>query len=134
MNYKNTTSKGYVWDKRIFWTLIILTIALSLNTIREGGGTEGFKTQYYIVCEHEHCKNPFYQHPDSPNKTLAEQEYLTKGAYGKKPPASLTYTPYLIIGLYAAALVLNHQLHNKGKQMHIEPHWAKKKHEQERKQ
>ena len=119
--YFHETDKGYIYDKRIFWIIIILGLLVVGGT----GYAQGFKYNFYFKCIGvKNCENPFVEGGYSNSVTGYKYECLEDwcskltlppGEYGQKPNALNKYFVLIIILLVALGLGLNHIIHNKGK-------------------
>jgi len=122
-----TTTKGYKFDKVIFWGMTLFML-LILGGLFYKYGIE-FKP--YVKCSSLECENPFYNKNsydctlafgfiDCPIKTeeWMNRPILTMGEYGTPPP-KLGWFNIMILGFILCAIGLNHLLWNKGKSFHI---------------
>ncbi len=139
MNRFRETKLGYKYDKLLlssvfFLFLILIVYILYINSF-------DFQLHPHIICNMESCKNPFYelQNCQQTLKILwvipiyttedcrakcdwCNLEYLTRGEYGTKPKGGFFINNALLIGFsfILVGLILNHFLHNRGKQFDIE--------------
>ena len=141
--YIHETSNGYIYDRRIFWGIIAIVLVLIFFVAKEYDFN--FKTTFYFNCKEVRCKNPLINPELRAYNTYTGQdykkdcveawcteEYLSRGEYGIKPPDSFIYNSlglisFLLVGL---GLLLNHRIHNKGKEfgikLNLPEKWLKK--------
>jgi hypothetical protein len=133
------TEAGYKYDKLIFLSCFILVVILVISTMWLN--KFDFSTNIYFECDQDRCPNPYYNMRDCQQeikvlwaiplyKTAdcfaanpwSRQEFLTRGEYGKKPRGAFVLNNGYVIAfcLIAAAFIINHRRHNKGKQFDIE--------------
>jgi len=134
----NTTTKGYKYDKVLFW-LTYLAVILIVGKIWL---THGIAANPYMNCTEDiGCFNPFsseiyydctfgFGFLDCPinHYDWMEEEYLPKGEYGT-PPVSFSWFFPAVIALFGLAFMLNHLMWNKGKRFHMSSKlidWIKK--------
>jgi len=135
--YLNKTDGGYVYDKRIFWGIIGITLLLIFFIAYQQDFD--FKYKFYFECDEDVCKNPAVTgrgyNPITGQEIECEadwcsKEYLPRGEYGTKPLGVLKLFPFLVVGLLIASLILNHLIHNRGKdfeiQLNLSDNWKKK--------
>ena len=139
MNRFRQTELGYKYDKVIFIStfslfLILIFYVFYINHF-------DFGLHPYFECNQDFCKNPYstlkdcqqtlkvlwliplYTTPDCKlNCDWCSAETLSRGVYGTRPRGEFIINNAALIGFLfiALALILNHLLHNKGKQFDIE--------------
>lgn len=147
MNRFRTTQLGYRYDKVIFISVMLAFLGIVFYAML--ANNFDFSTHPYFKCSYSTCPNPFYRDtilqegqleqcrqelkilwfiPLYTTKDCRENcdwchaKLLSKGEYGSKPKAGFIVNNALWIGLgmILLGLILNHMLHNKGKQFDIE--------------
>ena len=127
MKRYNITTKGYRFDKFIFWGMFLIWILLLGSQFY----IHGYGHHPYFVCHAYECENPLVRGEYKctlafgmiPCKVECKEEWCTKpflpkGEYGKKPINNNAF--YMaMFGSLILGLVLNHFIHNKGKAFHI---------------
>ena len=132
MKFLRKTSKGYIYDKRLFWGAMLVSIILVLYIFSLNNWS--IKYNVYTVCNGPgKCENPYLKGyckgvlcDINCVEEWCNQKYLEPGSYGERPPAIMNYFIYIVLGLVMFALVLNHFIHNRGKRFHIELNLSKK--------
>lgn len=130
--YLHSTGSGYIYDKRIFWGVIVICLVIMLYIFNQYGWN--FKQQFYFKCEGLNaCANPMrdrnlhiynsYTGQNFKNDCTdgwCNQEFLLPGEYGTKPPGGIfKYFKLIVVLLSIFALLLNHAIHNKGKRFSV---------------
>ena len=139
MNYKTVTGNGYIYDKRIFWAIIgIILIFLTGLAIHE---KFNFRYYFYFKCDSDFCKNSMldvmvknsitnYDYKRFCSEDWCNQEYLSRGEYGRKAPFLLNHFGWFVVLMTGLALVANHLIWNKGKKfdvtLNVPEKWKKK--------
>lgn len=124
MKYKQITATGYVYDKRIFWFTIGITLLIIVGIAYKE--EFNFKYKFYYECMDDFCTNPLmdleiknqfvdYDYETQCTETWCNEVFLARGVYGKKPPRILKYFSWIVFGLVFLGLLLNHLIHNRGK-------------------
>jgi len=128
MKVLHTTDNGYIYDKRIFWSIIILA-ALSIAFLSNAYGLD-LKPRFYFKCESYDgvCENPvYYGNCEYGFKTVpcrelcpedwCKQKLLGPGEYGEQQPKNilLSHFELIFILMVILGLLLNHFIHNRGK-------------------
>ena len=125
--YHHITDSGYIYDKRIFWAVLLLGVMI-LGFL---GYTQGLKYTFYFECPGPlDCDNPMltakYYNPVTGYNYFADceadwctLEKLPPGTYGEKAtPIIKFFAPGLIL-LLIFGLALNHLMYNDGKMFSI---------------
>ena len=117
------TSRGYVFDRRVFRVYALLVLACLLYIIFSAG--VGWR-EYYVYCSLKNvdgCGNPcYYNYYQEECAPIRELERLPPGfLLGKLPSErynslSKGYLYVLFYG-FVTAFALNHLLHNRGKSL-----------------
>lgn len=140
MNWLNRTKRGYTYDKRIFWFVIMFTVVAVMYVF--WNNNFDFTPNLYFECHSARCENPFflseckqrltvlffiplYTSQDcsiEPEYWWLQERFLPKGTYGTPPPNDFFYTHIkkIVFLVFAMALLLNHLVHNKGVPFDIE--------------
>lgn len=131
MKIFHKTDTGYIFDRRIFWTvigigvLIFFVIAYQNNFDFSYKFTvtcpEGRSCYNVIARENFQMYNPHtnYDYKKDCTEEWCKQATLEPGVYGTKPPMIITYFPFIMIVLVMIGIVLNHFIHNRGKKFSI---------------
>ena len=127
MKIYQIADNGYKFDKRIFWSAMLIMVGAFLYVAADNNFN--LRYQFYYECEAVRCKNPFMDqafqmwntYTDYDYKTdcvdpWCKQKWLNRGVYGKRQPLLFNYFTPLSFGLVILGLLLNHLIHNKGKQ------------------
>jgi len=129
MEIKRVTESGYIWDKRIFWGVIIILLGFVgyifyINDFDTG-------KHFYFKCENTlGCENPVY---DAQYKTWMFGElkparnacdwcgmrHLPYGEYGQPEPPYIRGLIFTSISLVILGICLNHFIHNQGRKIDI---------------
>jgi len=135
----NKTKYGYIYDKYIFRTMLLLIYIYAIWVLAINDFDFSFKP--YLLCEgSQPCENPFYEAECyylggfitkscdlKCENDWCSQEYVLPGEYGKKTPNYIKNFGFTYFIIVLIALLLNHYLHNKGKMFDIEYSITKKK-------
>ena len=121
------TEDGYIYDKRIFWGILILLVVII-------GGLyvrDGMDRRISFICESpQGCINPLfeseYYNPITKENYLAgcvgewcTSEHLAPGVYGEPAPPIYKFFGLFVFCMIAFGLILNHYVHNKGKKISL---------------
>lgn len=132
MNWKRQTSKGYIYDRRVF-IFAFLMVCVAFVAIAYHSKFD-FSNKIYFVCENPGgCPNP-YKNMECSKQWLYGEKCLIKctydwcdydrlepGEYGEKPPRLQLLTFYIFIFMiFFFAFIINHEFHNKNKKFHFE--------------
>ena len=139
MGIKTITASGYVYDKRIFWSIIAILLMGMGIIFQELGGD--FEYKFYYECKLDYCENPLldgridtawqdYDYTEICRESWCTLPVLPRGEYGSRPPTALKYFPAYVFILVGLGLILNHFIHNKGKRpdltINVPDKWKKK--------
>lgn len=127
MKHLKKTSRGYIYNQRIFWVVIAIQIIFTLIILARYGFDLSYKP--YVECKgFEKCENPYYTGYCSGVFCRVEcleewcnQEFIEPGTYGTPPPKHLLkgFVAF-IISVILLAFIINHYKHNVGKPFHLE--------------
>jgi hypothetical protein len=134
----NTTTNGYRYDKLIFYGILFLYLSF-IFFIAYSNGFDFSNKVYFECVGWEDCDNPFYNGKDKLNPgfecsrawlygedcNINKEEWfnyklLPPGKYGKEAPNYFKYILPTLLIIIVFGLLLNHFLHNKGKEPELE--------------
>jgi len=118
-------SYGYVVNKWFLRTAFIIMILMFLIVVRVDGWDTAIHGSSFVYCDDPFgCINPFTMDCDSEptidglmynNFVDCEYETMSYGdSFGFRTSRLAGLFPYLCVGLFALALLLNHLMYNKG--------------------
>ena len=125
--YLHLTDTGYVFDKRIFWGIISISLIILVTIFFKQGFTYNF---YYDCPGPGDCVNPFYEREYYNSLTgdnavctadWCSWEMWPPGEYGTAPSPIFKYFQLIVYYLVLLGLCLNHFAYNKGKKFSIRP-------------
>ena len=105
---------GYIWDKRIFWAVLLVLGYLTFTLLMK----YGLQSHIYIKCPgpFNTCENPYFMDKNCKGDWCTQQ-FLAPGEYGEKKPNDYLMDNFGLVcfALFVAGFGLNHFIHNKGK-------------------
>lgn len=106
-------SYGYVVDKWFLRSAFLIMILLFLVVVRVDGWDVAVRGSQYVECADPFgCVNPFY---DPVVDAYSFDGYFMRDgdSWGVLPSRLARLFPYLCVGLFALALLLNHLIYNR---------------------
>lgn len=146
MKRYNTTDNGYVYDKFIFWFVMLLTVG-GVFLIAARHDFKFSSTYVYIQCKGiQDCPNPLIENDEKYLQDCRQQlrilffiplyttkdckesctedwcnwEMLPPGNYGTPPDPWVENYLYVVLGLILVGIVANHFIHNRGRKFQIQ--------------
>ena len=134
MEFLKKTSKGYIYDKRIFWAGMFLIVLFAIG-IMSLYNFDFSNSIYYKCISPNGCLNPYFANKINCDREWlygkdclikcdqewCTQEILTTGEYGTKPPNNIILGfNVFILSIILLSFCLNHLAHNKGKKFHYD--------------
>lgn len=129
MTIYHICDNGYKYDKRIFQGVTGILLLLIFGYAASQGFDFSYK--FYFKCDQFVCDNP-YSDDTAPYNSITghkylckadwcKQKFLLRGEYGQREPEVVSFFPYILSFLLLSGFILNHIIHNKGKQFSIKP-------------
>ena len=119
---KDQLCPGYVFNKWVFWTCMILVFLFGLLIINNHGWN--FKNQFYFHCPENKgiCQNPFHQNNFSTtahkcpinDESFCNQEFFFPGyTYGNPISSDIKTFPLYVLLIFGLGFLFNHLAFNK---------------------
>jgi len=115
---------GYIFDKRIFWVVMVFLISGMLTILSVNNWD--LSQKYHVKCEGmTKCLNPLYDGAKAVNIFTGKEypcledwctvKWLEPGEYGQKKPSFIGYFLAMALILPGIGLGFNHFMYNRGK-------------------